>query len=181
MKKINLNKTILSTLLFFVIISGSAFAFMFRQTGYKNNQFIPATVNCEIVDVVDSANSEITSIKVKNTGNIKSYIRIKFVSYWTTTQNGYEQISSKASVMPTFSYTDDWIKGSDDTYYYSVPVSPNSFTEELLSSKIFLIKNGSDSMTIDMLGEAIQSMPADAVEISWNLQLDENGNILSVN
>ena len=168
----------------FVLLSVACvtvFAYMFRKTDMKNNQFTPAVVSCEVHEETDAGVTEKKSVRIKNTGNIHAYLRVRFVSYWImTTEDGSSEIVSKPSEMPEFQIADGWLAGKDNTYYYKSPVSPDDFTEELLSSKIILLEEDGYQQVIEIFAEAIQSKPDSAVIESWNVILDANGNIISV-
>lgn len=157
-------------------LCGTVFAYMFRQTEAKNNQFIPAKVSCEVEEAFDGA--EKSSIKVKNTGNIDAYLRVSFVSYWVDSSGN---VVSKPSVMPSFEINGDWIKSSTEyVYYYKIPVAPNQFTMELLNSNITLTEDENGYLqVVEVFAEAIQSKPKSAVEESWGVSIDSNGNISS--
>ena len=161
-----------------LVLCGTVLAYMFRQTEYEDNQFIPAEVSCEVQEVTDSPITKKMSIKVKNTGNIDAYLRIRFVSYWVDC-NG--NIVAKPSSMPEIIVADGWIKGKNDTYYYQTPVTPKQSTNNLLSSPILLQEDEENGylQVIEVFAEAIQSKPTNAVTNSWNVTLDSGGNIIA--
>ena len=95
--------------------------------------------------------------------------------------DGNAEIVSKASEMPEFENTENWIKGSDNTYYYKIPVEPDGETDNLLKSKITLIEEDGYQQVVEVFAEAIQSNPINSVEESWSVTLDDNGYITAVN
>ena len=167
---------LIGAIVLLVAVCGTALAYMFRITETKNNTFTPAEVSCEVHETTDEAVTEKTSVRIKNTGNIDTYLRVRFVSYWV---NDNSQIVSKPSVMPEIQTADGWIAGKDNTYYYKAPVSPGDFTGELLSSKIDLLEEDGYRQVIEIFAEAIQSKPAASVTESWSVTLDASGNIIS--
>lgn len=176
---------LIAFLLALFIVCGTVLAYMFKQSEYKDNQFNPAEVSCEVHEVTDSnipsRVTEKSSIKLKNTGNIDAYLRVRFVSYWVqTASDGSTKIASKPSVMPEFEIADGWIKGSNDTYYYQKPVAPGKLTYELLASEsvIHLTEEDGYLQVVEVFAEAIQSKPEKAVTNRWNVELDVNGNII---
>lgn len=173
---------LIGSVVLLVAVCGTVLAYMFRETDSKLNQFIPARVDCEVHEMTNSEVSEKTGIKVKNTGNIAAYLRVRFVSYWVQTdENGNVQIAAKPSQMPEFQMADNWVKGSEDTYYYKSPVAPDNFTAELLASGSFIAleeENGY-SQVVEVFAEAIQSEPTASAAESWAVTIDENGNIIS--
>ncbi len=169
--------TLITALVGALILCGTVLAYMFRQTEYKDNEFTPATVSCNVLEEFDGEQK--TSIKVQNTGNIDAYLRVRFVSYWVDADGN---IVAKPSSMPEISVATGWLKGSNDTYYYQSVVTPNNSTGELLSHPISLDKDENGYLqVVEVFAEAIQSDPANAVENSWKVSLpDNNGNITAV-
>ena len=160
---------------------GTVFSYMFRRTEEKNNRFDTAKVSCGVQELTDENVTEKTSIKVKNTGNIDAYLRVRLVSYWVqTAEDGDPEIAGKPSITPAVEPGEGWIAGPSNTYYYQNPVSPNDLTNELLSSKITLREDDGYRQVIEVFAEAIQSKPASSVMESWNVTLDADGKIVSV-
>lgn len=156
-----------------LVLCGTVIAYMFRQTEYKDNQFTPAEVSCEALEVFDGEQK--TSIQIKNTGNIDSYLRIRLVSYWIDTDGN---IVGKPSEMPVINIESGWIKGTNTTYYYQKPVAPDMATNNLLSSPVLLEEDENGYLqVIEVFAEAIQSKPQKAVMNSWSVSIDSNGNI----
>ncbi|MBO5914125.1 MAG: hypothetical protein J6Q72_02155 [Clostridia bacterium] len=158
-----------------LILCGTVLAYMFRQTEPIDNEFTPAHVSCKVVEEFDGVQK--TSIKIQNTGNIESYLRVRLVSYWVDADGN---IAPKPSKMPEIALASGWIKGENNTYYYQQPVAPNTLTETLLSAPIILEKDENGYMQVlDVFAEAIQSKPHSAVTDSWDVAIDSNGNIVS--
>lgn len=157
-------------------LCGTVFAYMFRQTEYKNNEFTPASISCRVVEEFDGTQK--SSIQVQNTGNIDAYLRVRFVTYWVDSDGN---IVAKPSSMPEITLADGWMRGSNNTCYYKSSVAPNNFTGELLSAPIILQKDVNGYLqVVEVFAEAIQAKPEDAVTNSWNVSLDINGNITTV-
>ena len=163
----------IASLVISLILCGTVLAYMFRQTEYKDNEFVPANVSCKVVEEFDGTQKN--SIQVQNTGNIDAYLRVRLVSYWVDADGN---IVAKPSSMPEINMATGWIKGANNTYYYTKPVSPSAHTDSLLSSPITLEKDENGYMqVIEVFAEAIQSKPANAVKNSWKVSMDANGNI----
>lgn len=165
-------------LLALIVLVGGVAAYMFEQTKSVENDFVPPRVSCVVAEKkTDNAKQEIT---VKNTGNIQAYLRIRLVSNWNESdgKGGYNTIGIP-SEMPEFDLGEDWIKGSEDTYYYKFPVDPEDSTTDLLGSDMTLTEQQSYLQVVDVFAEAIQSLPEKAVTTSWKVTLDSDGNIVS--
>jgi len=106
--------------------------------------------------------------------------RVTFL-WWSESDGagGYNTIGIP-SEMPAFTLGEDWIKGSDDTYYYRLPVAPNASTKDLLGSDMTLTEKQGYLQVVDVFAEAIQSLPEEAVTTSWKVTLDDDGNIATV-
>lgn len=164
---------LIATLFVIMVLCGTAIAYMFRQTEYKDNQFTPAEVSCKVLETFDGEQK--TSIQVQNTGNIKAYLRVRLVSYWVDEDSN---IVAKPSKTPTITMETDWVKGPNNTYYYKEPVVPSEKTDTLLSSPITLEKDENGHLqVIEVFAEAIQSKPQKAAIDRWGVTIDSNGNI----
>lgn len=167
MKRKILKIVILILSIILLLLCGTAFALMYRQTQPLNNQLEAAFVAC---DVEEDFNGETkTSIAIKNTGNIDAYLRVRLVSYWEDSDGN---ITSKPSWMPRVSVTSGWVTGTGNTYYYSQPVAPGDFTTNLLDADITLKEENGYLQVIEVFADAIQSKPAEAVTTSWGVTLD---------
>lgn len=171
MGKRTLKTALLVLVSLLVLLCGTTFALMFRQTEPLDNQFEAAVVSCAVVESFDGTTK--SSIAVKNTGNIDAYLRLRLVSYWVDSKGN---IISKPSQMPTVSVASGWVAGSDNTYYYSQPVAPNVTTPDLLGAKITLVQEDGYLQVIEVFADAIQSKPEAAVTESWGVTLP-GGNI----
>ena len=176
MNKNKVRFVVVATVLVAMTLCGTVLAYMFKKTEQYNNQFTPAEVSCEVLEAFDGVQK--TSIRVKNTGNIDAYLRVRLVSYWVDSEGN---VVAKPSSMPAFTLADGWISGSDNTYYYQSPVSslaPNNMTAELLSTPIFLEQDANGYLqVVEVFAEAMQSEPKQAVQNSWGVTVAANGTI----
>ena len=152
---------ILSVIL--VLLCGTTFALMYRQTQALNNQLEAAVVTCAVEENFDGEKK--TSIAVKNTGNIDAYLRVCLVSYWVDEAGN---IISKPSQMPALSKADGWVAGTGNTYYYSKPIAPGNSTPNLLAASL----NLENLQVVEVFADAIQSKPVEAVTGSWGVTID---------
>lgn len=177
-------KVLLSFLLIFTVSVGGTLAYLSTQTGPVVNTFTPSHVDCE-VDEKFSDNVK-TSIKVHNTSDIEAYIRVKLVSYRVNSSE--QHVGGTAPV--TFTLANGWFEYGG-FYYHIKPVDANdnsdSSTSDLTSnliadgSKIVLTGKYPDSdggkQVVEVMAEAIQSKPVDAVEKAWGITVDSAGNL----
>lgn len=169
-----LKLTILILLIILVLLCGTTFALMFRQTQPLNNQLEAAFVTCTVVEGFDGEKK--TSITIKNTGNIDAYLRVCLVSYW---EDADGNILSKPSVMPELSKDNGWVAGSGNTYYYSQPIAPGSSTPNLLAAPLVLMEEDGSVQVVEVFADAIQSKPTDAVVGSWGVTIVDGSIVIA--
>jgi len=154
-----------------IALSTTTYAYMYRETQSKSNQFEPALVTCQVEETV--SNSVKTQIAIKNTGNIDAYIRVRLVSYWVDEEGN---IAAKASITPKINTLDQtkWIADEDNhTYYYKNKVAKETETSNLLSEMSVTLKSEDGyRQVVEVLAEAIQAEPEKAVEESWNVEVE---------
>ena len=189
-KKISTPYLIIIAALIIVISISAVIAYMFRQTGEVKNEFIPAEVKCEITETFEDDLK--TSVKVKNTGNIDAYIRLRVVSYWEDSKGN---VVARDMNPPAVTYDiGKWKKDLIDnyTYYYTGKVAPGDLTPEFLTNSITMDPvveevNGTDYTyypVMEVLAEAIQAdgknVDKPAVTDAWGVTITD-GVITAVN
>ena len=169
-------------------------AYMFRKSPEITNQFVPAQVDCKVVETRQEDGTK-TSVKVQNTGNFDAYIRVRVVTYWQDSKGNPVARTSPVNQFDSggWSYnTDAWIYDrANQTFYHKAPVKVGKNTEELLnltnSFKGIKLEAVVETVNkvdytyhpvVEFVLEGIQSNPAEAVE-KWGATL-QNGNISSV-
>ena len=152
------------------------YSYMFKKTNTISNHFIPGAVKCEVNETFHS--NQKSEVTVTNTGNVDAYVRVKLVTYWVNDTN---VAVAKPSKTLTITPANGWIDGGNNTYYYPYVVAPESSTPELFTGTIELASEDGYYQVIDVFAEAIQANPTEAVTSSWQVNVDANGNITSVN
>lgn len=160
---------VISIILSISLIVGVTVSYLSAITEDKVNVFVPGDVSCDVVEVF--SNNVKSSIKVQNTGNTDSYIRLNLVSY---IQNDEGNIIGANAEVPYFEISGDWVLGADGYYYYKYPVKPGAFTGELLAEgeTITLQYSEDKAQVIEVFAEAVQSNPSDAVLYAWGVEAD---------
>lgn len=165
---------------------GTTLAFMFRKAAAKNS-FVPANVTCRVHERFEGGTytegehngTKKSDIKVENTGNTEAYIRLRLVPYWRDADGNTLGIPS---VMPTVSLYNNsgWMRGSNDTYYYTSPIKPEELTPVLCRAIVLGTSVDAEGntvyQTLEVFAEAIQSSPDKAAEEAWGVTV-ENGRI----
>lgn len=168
---IRLNRTavlIMAVLLLLGAAVGSTVAFLTTKTDPVTNTFTYAKVSCEVTEEFKNNTKE--HVQVKNTGTIDAYIRATYVVNWVD-----EQRNIVASVPDGYSYSlnvnpeGKWTK-IGDYYYYLSPVAPDKSTPgSLLTCTVIYPENPEYTLSVEILAEAIQSTPANAVQEAWGV------------
>lgn len=164
----------LALALVLTLTAGGTVAYLFTNTDAVTNTFTPASTGIEVPEEFDK-NAK-TSIKVKNTGDIPVYVRVMLVASY---QNDAGEVCGTHTPNHTINYdTTNWIL-IGDYYYYKKPVAANNGeTENLLAANISMDTDQDGCKEhIDVLAQAIQAEPTDAVINSWKVTLDQNGHI----
>ena len=163
---------VLSLLLLVAVAAGGTIAYLFTQTDAITNTFNPSHVSCE---VTENFNGKVKSnVNVKNTSDIAAYIRVKLVTY--RVNDSGQHIGGTADI-PAFTLGENWVK-SGGYYYYTLPVEPNGGQPASnLADSMTLTSSYSDAdgghQAIDVMAEAIQSVPAKAVGEAWGVSISK--------
>ena len=159
---------LVSILALLVGVVGGSLAYLVTSTGDVANTFTPGKVACQINETMkDNVKSNVT---VKNTGNTDAYIRVRLVATW---QDEDGKVCPKAPVEGTdytITYPEGtkWVKNGE-YYYYPTSVAPNAFTGNLIDSCLPVSGQAPAGYTlhVEILADAIQSKPTDAVTQAW--------------
>ena len=184
------NKGLKRALLLLVLVAVLAtpvYAYMIHRSQTVANSFSPAKVSCKTNETF--VDNEKTSITVTNTGNIDAYIRVRLVFYWKDSKGFAVARDMKPEINPNLHPElirydqENWIKGDGLTYYYKKPVAPGEATPNLLTQKIAWSSVKDETTAgvdyyyhpaLDIVAEAIQSLPEKAAESAWNVSIQED-------
>ena len=161
---------VVSVLVLLLAVAGGTLAWLTAQDSVANT-FTLAHVSCAVMENFDGTTK--SNVNVTNTSDIYAYIRVKLVTYRVNAQN--QHIGGTAS-LPNFTLGTGWVKYGD-YYYYTKPVAPNQKPETNLTDSMTLIGSYMDTdggkQVIEVMAEAIQSSPAEAVGKSWGVTISE--------
>lgn len=153
---------LLSMILLIGIAVGTTVAFLVARTEPMKSTFEYAKASCEVTGSKEN-------VQIKNTGNTAAYIRATYVVTW---RDGNRNVA--VSVPDGYSYTltenlgNNWKKGTDGYFYYTSPIAPgNSTLDSLLTCNVTYPDNPEYTLSVEILAEAIQSEPAEAVQQAW--------------
>lgn len=157
----------LSLLLVIGMVVGGTVAWLSTKSAPITNTFLPSKVACQVQEEFNSTTGVKTNVNVENTGDTQAFIRVKLVTYRTNDQG--QHIGGTAS-LPTFTLGANWVS-YDGYYYYTLPVAPGERPETNLTDSMTLTGSYPDTdgghQAVDVMAEAIQSVPEDAVQAAW--------------
>lgn len=167
---------VMATVLLLALAIGGTVAWLSTQDTPITNTFTPSQVACKVQEEFNGTVK--SNVNVKNTGDTKAFIRVKLVTY--RTNDAGDHIGGIAEI-PGFTPGAGWVKHGD-YYYYTKPVAPDQAPENALIDRIPLNESYEDAdgghQSIDVMAEAIQSVPDAAVKEAWALSIDTNGNLI---
>lgn len=168
-----LTAMILATVTLLALAIGGTVAWLNAKTDPVVNSFSYGKITTEIEEKFENNVKE--NVAAKNTGTADAFIRIKLVSYRT---NGEGQRIGGAAPLQQFKLGDNWVKYGD-YYYYTLPVAPNYSTGILVDRIELMTYNDADGgyQSIDVMAEAIQSTPEQAVKDAWGFGLNTDGSL----
>lgn len=164
-----LTAMVIATVLLLALAISGTVAWLTTKDKPITNTFNPSKVACEVTESFDGTVK--SSVNVKNTGDIDAYIRVKLVTYRTNERG--QHIGGTAEI-PAFTPGAGWVP-YNGYYYYTKPVAPNAQPEKALISSINLTEKYIDAdggrQAIDVMAEAIQSVPAEAIGEAWGVTI----------
>lgn len=157
-----------SLVLLLTMMVGGTLAYLTIQTNPVVNQFTPSQVSCSVKEDFDGTTK--SNVNVTNTSDIPAYIRVKLVTY--RVNDAGKHIGGTAD-LPTFTLGTGWVKHTDGYYYYTQPVAAGASPAANLTDSMTLTGAYNDAdggkQVIEVMAEAIQSVPASAVVSAWGV------------
>lgn len=158
---------------------GDTIAYLVDKTDAVTNTFTPTSVKNEVDEEFD--NQEKKNVRIKNTGTTSAYIRVAVVGNWCDKDGNIV-----SAWVDNIKYnTDDWMKGADGFWYYKYAVKPDDsndgtdnspYTDYLFTSYDPAPSEDGTHLELQIISQAIQSEPDEAVESVWPVTAN-NGTI----
>lgn len=158
---------LISAVLILSVAVGTTIAFLVDSTEDVTDNFTPAKVACTVIAPTDSDSNWHVRNDSEKGSNIDAYIRVAVIVNETNGNNLKWNDSFSATIEPVNTTDDSWtfIKVDEDTnfgyYYYNGTVEPG------VSVPFGQITAA--NAKIQVLAEAIQSTPDDAVQTAWGV------------
>lgn len=174
-------KLVISLLVLVCVSVGGTVAYL-TSKGSVTNKFTVATVDTKVDEDFDGKKK--SNITAKNTGDVPAFVRIKLVTY-RINSNG-DPIGGKAEIdKDHFTLDSNYWFEVNDCYYYKCPVDPNVTIKPTLTGDgyIELKEYSKDSdggkQVIEVIAEAIQASPVEAVQEAWGQTVGSDGNLVA--
>lgn len=162
-------KTVFLVALCLALLAGSVggvWAYLSAKTDSITNRFQPAEVTCQIEESFSAGVKR--DVTVRNTGNVKAYIRAAVVATFVNAEGKVLAVSPKEGEDYTVTWGEGgWTRGADGFWYYAYPISPNELTGKLIQTATATSAPEGYRLNLQILATAIQSEPASAVENAW--------------
>jgi len=177
-RAVRMNKTailLLAVILLAGAVIGTTVAYLTTKTNAIENVFTYAQVSCAVDEKFDGTTK--SDVRIKNTGNIDAYIRVKIVQNWLDGNDNIAASVPQGYSVETINLGAGWIVGNDGYYYYPNPVAAQEYTPYVIESyKAVTPPNPEYTLQVEIIASAIQSRPVEAVKAAWGSDVPLNFN-----
>ena len=164
---------VVSVLVLLLAVAGGTLAWLTAQDSV-NNTFTPAHVTCDVVEEFKDGIK--SNVKIKNTSDIPAYIRAYIVVTWKdSTGNVYGKLPVAGTDYEMSINTNKGWTQKDGYWYCNTAVASGGFTPVLIDSCTSNNSAPDDNykLSVEIIAEAIQSSPAEAVGTAWGVTISE--------
>lgn len=155
-----------------IFSAGGTLAWLAASTEETVNTFSPAQMEIQVKEEFDGEIKK--NVRVENKSETAVYIRVSLVPTWVNAAG--EPVAESASLSDlTFSTQlpeSGWFSGNDGYYYCKSPVSAFDGVTPVLFTSAVVKGNAAPAgctMDLQVLAQAVQAAPKDAVEAAWGL------------
>lgn len=152
-----------------IFSAGGTLAWLAAGTEETVNTFSPAKMEIEVKEDFEDRTVK-KNVRVENESETAVYIRVALVPTWV---NADGQPVAQSASLGDLDFVNlpasNWVKNGD-YYYYTLPVPAGSETPVLFSSAT-VVGTPPEGCTMDLqvLAQAVQATPKDAVIAAWGL------------
>ena len=150
-------------------VTGVTLAYLHDKTGPVVNTFTPAEIGNHIDEDFDGEVKN--NVKVKNTGDVDSYIRADILITWKNEDgNVLGTLPVKGTDYEISQTLTGW-KEINGKYYYTEKVAPDGSTSNLIDT-CKPLKNAPEKgyyLSVEVLSESIQAEPDTAIKEAWKI------------
>lgn len=164
-----------------MVAIGGTLAYLFTDTEPVVNTFTPVEVDIEIVEKLEENIKR--DVQVANTGSTDVYIRAKVVVTWQNDEGNVYSTAPDLDNDYSISFNEnDWILAEDGFRYCKVDVASNELSPILITEAkpLKVCENVNYTLHIEILSQAIQSTPDEAVDV-WDSLVEKGDGTIRVN
>lgn len=167
---------------------GATVGLLQTRTSPVQNDFTYGKVTCEVLETVGEENGiwGKRDVKIRNTGNTDAYIRVLLVFTWKDKDGNifvYKPVKNQ-DFQINLALSNGWILSNNDIgasyIYYKYPVAPGASTPILIdgvrqAAEVTGPENGKYALSVEILAEAVQAEPEQAVSDAWGATIEADG------
>ncbi|HIT25228.1 MAG TPA: hypothetical protein IAC27_04195 [Candidatus Enterenecus avicola] len=143
------------------------------------NTFSVGTASVQVQETFPEPYTEKKDVSIKNTGDVPVYIRAAVSIYWKAEDGSVVAQAPVEDRDYTIAWgsSPNWVQHGD-LYYYLLPVDAEASTDPLIDrcTQLDVTADGK-ALVVDVLAQAIQAVPADAVQEAWGVTVGEQGQL----
>ena len=150
-----------------IFSAGGTLAWLAASTEETVNTFSLAQMEIKVQEEFDGETKK--SVKVQNNSETAVYIRVALVPTWVNAAG--EPVAESASLadLTITGFPGNGWKEQGGYYYCLSPVPVDGITPELLGTAKVKAAPAGCTMDLQVLAQAVQATPKDAVEAAWGL------------
>ncbi len=166
---------LVALLVIFTVSVGSTLAFLITQTDSVVNTFTPGEIKGDVIETFDGETKEDVKISIDSDSDVSAYVRALVVVSWQDAEGNVYGQKPVAGVDYTITMgtSSNWFEGANGYYYYSEPLGADldTTTDVLIKSctQKQACENPKYKLNVDVIAEAIQAEPVDAVQEAWGV------------
>lgn len=156
---------IVALVLLVTLAIGGTIAYLTQTTSEVTNTFTSAGAPTpEITEDFDGDVKENVQVKLDTNGSGSYYVRAAIVfSFQDDDGNTVAKVPTAADY--TITLGEDWQVGPGGYYYYKEPITPGTYTTNLINT---CTSNSSEyHLVVDIVAQTIQAVPAEAAANEW--------------
>ncbi len=159
---------------------GSTVALLQDKTEAVENAFTYGKVSCEVLEDFNKEHNAYVkrNVRIKNTGNTDAYIRVLLVFTWKDKDGNVfvNKPVENRDFQINLALSNGWIVSRNNVgayLYYKNPVKAGGETPILIDSLVQINganvpENGDYQLSVEVVADAVQAAPAQAVTDAWD-------------
>lgn len=166
---------------------GATVGLLQTRTNPVQNDFTYGKVSCQVLENFGQEDEFYgkRDVKIQNTGNTDAYIRVLLVFTWKDKDGNIfvNKPVENQDFQINLALSNGWILSNNDIgayIYYKYPVAPGASTPILVdgvrqAAGVTGPENGKYALSVEILAEAVQAEPEQAVSDAWGATIEADG------